>query len=52
MDIAACRIHEVAHALDMTVRNVQVYHECCRLPPPQKRGRVATYDDTPWPDCG
>ncbi|TFI40407.1 MerR family transcriptional regulator [Rhodococcus sp. 1R11] len=44
--MAQYRIDDLARAAGMTARNVRVYRERGLLPPPQKRGRAAVYDDS------
>ncbi|WP_032368295.1 MerR family transcriptional regulator [Rhodococcoides fascians] len=44
--MAEYRIDELAHAAEMTARNVRVYRERGLLPPPLKRGRAVIYDDS------
>lgn len=40
------RIDEVARISGVTVRNIRAYQERGLLPPPERRGRVALFDDT------
>lgn len=40
------RVDELAQVTGVTVRNIRAYQERGLLPPPERRGRVALFDDT------